>query len=414
MTSLIKHPDLAPDGELRAEWAEAHMPAIGKIVEEYRGKRPLEGRTISACLHVTKETAVLAKALYDLGAEVALAGSNPLTTQDDVAAHLSTVGINVFAWRGETREEYFSLISRTLDFEPDVVIDDGGDIHVYVHEKRRGLLEGVVGGTEETTTGVNRLRALERAEKLEYPVIAVNDTRTKRILDNKYGTGQSTIDGVLRSTSLLISGKTFVVCGYGWVGRGIARRAQGMGANVVVTEVDPMHALEAHMDGFRVMPMSKAAGIGDFFVTATGQTGVIRSEHIWKMKDGAILANSGHFNVEISLSDLDSLSTERRRIRSALEEYRLRNGRKIYLLGEGRLVNLVAAEGHPPEVMMCSFANQILSVIHLIGEGGSMEPMVYAVPREIDEKVADFTLRGWGIEIDDVTEEQRRYAESWA
>ncbi len=414
MNSLIKYPELASRGELRVEWAEAHMPAIGEIVEEYRGDRPLKGRTVSACLHVTKETAVLVKALKSLGAKVALAGSNPLTTQDDVAAHLSTVGINVFAWRGETEDEYFTLLAKVLDFKPDVVIDDGGDAHVYVHERRRDLLEGVIGGTEETTTGVNRLRALEKAGKLKYPVIAVNDTRTKRIFDNKYGTGQSTNDGILRATSLLISGKTFVVCGYGWVGRGIAKRAQGMGANVVVTEVDPIHALEAYMDGFRVMSMSKAAEIGDLFVTATGQTRVIRSEHMEKMKDGAILANSGHFNVEISLEDLESHSMKKRSIRNALEEYTLRNGRKIYLLGEGRLINLVAAEGHPPEVMMCSFANQILSVIHLVETGGSLEPMVHVVPREIDMKVADFTLKGWDIEIDELTEDQRRYAESWA
>ncbi|MFQ5710197.1 MAG: adenosylhomocysteinase [Candidatus Geothermarchaeales archaeon] len=413
MKSMVKHPELAGEGRLLVDWAEAHMPAIREITREYEAKRPLEGLTVSACLHVTKETGVLAKALKALGAEVALAASNPLTTQDGVAAHLSEVGVNVFAWRGETTEEYFSCISRILDFEPSVVIDDGGDAHIYVHEERPKLIEGIVGGTEETTTGVTRLRALSKAGQLGYPVIAVNDAETKRILDNTYGTGQSTIDGIMRATSILIAGKTLVVCGFGRVGRGIALRARGMGANVVVTEVNPLTALEAHVEGFRVMPLGEAAGVGDIFVTATGQVDVIRGEHLEAMKSGAILANSGHFNVEVSLKDLEELSVGKRRVRENVEEYALRDGRKLYLLAEGRLVNLAAAEGHPPEVMMCSFANQLLSVLHLVDEGRGMKPDVYKVPEEIDGRVAEFTLRGWEIEIDSLTEKQIKYAETW-
>lgn len=413
MASKIKNPNLASEGRLRAEWAEFHMPAIKEIVDEYRDLAPFKGVVISACLHVTKETAVLVKALKNLGAEVALAGSNPLTTQDDIASYLVSEGINVFAWRGETAEEYDTCISNILDFNPNIIIDDGGDAHIFVHEKRDDLLEAIIGGTEETTTGVRRLKALSNEGKLKYPVMAVNDAKTKRIFDNEYGTGQSTIDGILRSTSLLLAGKTFVVCGFGFVGRGIAKRARGMGSNVIVTEVDPIYSLEACVEGFKVLPIESAARLGDIFVTATGQTDVIRGEHICLMKDGVILANSGHFNVEISIMDLEGMAVGKRRIRENIEEYELNNGRRLYLLGEGRLVNLVAAEGHPPEVMMCSFANQLLSVKYLVEEGKQQRSGVYNVPLEIDSKVADFMLRGWNIKIDKLSEKQKRYAKSW-
>lgn len=411
--SKIKHPELAEEGKSLVNWAEGHMPAIKVVVKEYERKQPLKGVTISACLHVTKETGILVKALHQLGAEVALAASNPLTTQDNVAAHLVESGINVFAWRGETAQEYAESLSRILDFRPQIVIDDGGDAHVQIHEGRPSVLEGVVGGTEETTTGVNRLKALSRSGRLRYPVIAVNNAKTKIVFDNKYGTGQSTVDGIMRATSILFAGKTFVVCGYGWVGRGIAKRARGMGANVIVTEVDPLSALEAHVEGFRVMPLKEASRLGDLFVTATGQTDVIRKEHLEVMRDGAILANSGHFNVEIAIAELEELSRGKKRIRDHVEEYSLKDGRKLHLLTEGRLVNLAAAEGHPSEVMMCSFANQLLSILYIVDERGRLEPRVYDVPTEIDRKVAEFTLTGWGISIDSLTEKQKRYAESW-
>ncbi|RLG61248.1 adenosylhomocysteinase, partial [Candidatus Geothermarchaeota archaeon] len=359
---------------------------------------------------VTKETAVFIKSLKNLGADVSLCASNPLSTQDDVAAYLASIGVNVFAWRGETDEEYLSMIEKVIESKPDIAIDDGGDLHVMLHEREE--LQ-VIGGTEETTTGVIRLKALERARKLLYPIIAVNNAKTKRIFDNKYGTGQSTIDGIMRATSLLLAGKKVVVCGYGWVGRGIAKRAKGMGAHVIVTEVDPIKALEALFDGFDVMPMQKAAKVGDVFITATGQINVIRREHMLKMKNGAILANSGHFNVEISLRDLEEISVKKRRIKNHVDEYTLKNGRKLFLLGEGRLINLVAAEGHPPEVMTCSFSNQLLSVIYILRNHEKMDKKVYDVPENIDEEVAASVLKSWNIELDQLTEEQRKYAESW-
>ncbi|RJS90491.1 adenosylhomocysteinase [Candidatus Bathyarchaeota archaeon] len=408
----VKDISLAEKGDLMIEWASMHMPVLRQIRGRFGEERPLEGLRVGACLHVTKETAVLVETLMAGGAEVFLCGSNPLSTQDEVAAALAERGVGVYAWRGETTEEYYWCIDRVIDGVPVVTLDDGADLVSTLHSKRTEALGEVKGGTEETTTGVIRLRAMARDGALRYPIIAVNDAYTKYLFDNRYGTGQSTIDGILRATSILLAGKNFVVCGYGWCGRGIALRARGMGANVIVTEVDPLRALEAVMDGFRVMPLREAAEVGDLFVTATGDINVIRGEHMERMKDGAILANSGHFNVEISLPDLEALSVSKRLIRPNLEEYRLKDGRRLYLLAEGRLVNLAAAEGHPSEVMDMSFANQALCVEYL-AKHPRMEPKVYRVPEEIDRFVARLKLRGMGVEIDELTEEQREYLSSW-
>ncbi|MEM1586087.1 MAG: adenosylhomocysteinase [Candidatus Bathyarchaeia archaeon] len=408
----VKDISLADRGEMLIEWASRHMPVLNQIAARFRCERPLKGLRIGACLHVTKETAVLIKALVDGGADVALCGSNPLSTQDDVAAALIKAGVRVYAWRGETTEEYYWCINRVIDFRPTITLDDGADLVTTIHLSRREALENVLGGTEETTTGVMRLKAMAEKGALKYPIIAVNNACTKYLFDNRYGTGQSTIDGILRTTSVLLAGKTVVVCGYGWCGRGIAMRSRGMGANVIVVEVNPVRALEAVMDGFQVAPLSRAAEIGDIFITATGNINVIRREHMLKMRDGAILANSGHFNVEISLPDLEGISESKRTIRQNLDEYTLKNGRRIYLLAEGRLVNLAAAEGHPSEVMDMSFSNQALCVEYL-AKGPRMEPRVYDVPREIDEAVARLKLKAMNIEIDEMTEEQKKYIASW-
>jgi adenosylhomocysteinase len=408
----VKDKSLAPQGHLQIEWASAHMPVLNQIKARFSKEKPLEGLTLGACLHVTKETAVLMETLLVGGAKIALCGSNPLSTQDDVAAALAEKGVHVYAWRGQTTEEYYSCIEKVLDYKPQITLDDGADLVGTLHSKRKEGLQYVKGGTEETTTGVVRLRAMEVDGSLKYPIIAVNDAYTKYLFDNRYGTGQSTIDGILRATSVLLAGKNFVVCGYGWCSRGIAMRARGLGANVIVTEVIPTKALEAAMDGLRVMPMSQAAAIGDIFVTATGDINVIRGEHMEKMKDGAIIANSGHFNVEISLKDLEGLSIATRTIRSNLVEYKLKNGRKLYLLAEGRLVNLSAAEGHPSEVMDMSFANQSLSAEH-IAKTAKMPPKVYAVPKDIDETVAELKLKAMGVSIDQLTEEQKKYLATW-
>jgi len=408
----VRDPSLAKQGSLLIEWASAHMPVLRQINDQFRKQKPLVGITIGACLHVTKETAVLVRALMAGGAKVALCGSNPLSTQDEVASALAEEGVNVHAWRGETTEEYYWCVNKAIDHEPLITLDDGADLVSTIHTKRTEALQNVKGGTEETTTGVIRLRAMADAGALKYPIIAVNDAYTKYLFDNRYGTGQSTIDGILRATSVLLAGKNFVVCGYGWCGRGIAFRARGMGANVIVAEVNPLRALEAVMDGFRVMPLSKASEEGNIFVTATGNTSVIRKEHMLKMKDGAILANSGHFNVEISIPDLESISTSKRTMRPNLEEYTLQNGRKLYLLAEGRLVNLAAAEGHPSEVMDMSFANQALCVKYLT-EREKMKPKVYHVPEEIDKFVASLKLKSIGVEIDKLTEEQKKYLTAW-
>jgi len=410
----VRDLSLAGSGELKIAWAERNMPVLMLLRRRYSGLKPLSGVKIGAVLHVTKETAVLALSFREAGADVYLAASNPLSTQDDVAAALAMRGIHVYAWRGESSEEYYWCISRVAESKPDIVIDDGGDLHVLLHEKYRDIAGGIIGGTEETTTGVNRLKALEASKPLLYPVIAVNDSYTKYLFDNRYGTGQSTFDGVMRSTNILITGKVVVVAGYGWVGRGIAMRARGLGARrVIVTEVNPVRALEAVYDGFEVMPMDKAAGIGDIFITATGNIAVIRREHFEKMKDGAILANAGHFNVEIWIPDLEELSVSKRQILPNVTEYSLRDGRKLYLLAEGRLVNLAAAEGHPSEVMDMSFANQFLAVKYLLENRGKLSKTVMKLPWELDELVAKLKLEAMGIEIDELTERQREYLSSW-
>jgi adenosylhomocysteinase len=408
----VKDKSLAPQGHLQIEWASRHMPVLNLIKSRFEKETPLKGLVLGACLHVTKETAVLVQALTAGGAKVALCASNPLSTQDEVAAALANSGVNVFAWRGQNTEEYYKCINNVLDYKPSITLDDGADLVGTLHSKRQAELKNVKGGTEETTTGVIRLRAMEKNGSLKYPIVAVNDAYTKYLFDNRYGTGQSTIDGILRATNTLIAGKTFVICGYGWCSRGIAMRAQGLGANVIVTEVQPTRALEAVMNGLRVMPIGEAAALGDIFVTATGDISVIRKEHMQKMKDGAIMANSGHFNVEVNIKDLQSLSTSKRTMRPNLEEYTLRDGRKLYLLAEGRLVNLAAAEGHPSEVMDMSFANQALCAEY-IAKTPKLVVKVYTVPKEIDEKVAELKLKSMGVGIDDLTAEQKKYLSTW-
>jgi adenosylhomocysteinase len=408
----VKDKNLAAQGRLQIEWASNHMPVLNQIKARFCKEEALKGLTLGACLHVTKETAVLVETLAAGGAKIALCGSNPLSTQNDVAAALVDEGIHVFAWRGQNTEEYYQCIEKVLNFKPSITLDDGADLVGTLHSKRKDQLNGVKGGTEETTTGVVRLRAMEKDGSLKYPIIAVNDAYTKYLFDNRYGTGQSTIDGIIRATNTLLAGKTFVVAGYGWCSRGIAMRAQGLGANVIVTEVQSLRGLEAAMNGFRVMPMAEAAVLGDIFVTATGDLNVIRKEHMQKMKDGAIIANSGHFNVEISLKDLDSLSTSKRTLRPNLEEFTLRDRRRLYLLAEGRLVNLSAAEGHPSEVMDMSFANQALCTEY-IAKNEKMTPKVYSVPYEIDENIAVLKLKAMGVEIDTITAEQQKYLSTW-
>ncbi|MDT7901762.1 adenosylhomocysteinase [Acidianus hospitalis] len=411
MDYKIKDIKLAEQGRKQIEWAEMHMPALMSVRKELKERQSLKGVRISAVLHVTKETAALVRTLKEAGAEVALAGSNPLSTQDDVAAALVEDGIKVFAWKGESEEDYYSNIKEILKYEPNIVMDDGGDLHAYIHEKCQSLK--IIGGTEETTTGVIRLKAMEESKVLKYPVIAVNNAFTKYLFDNRIGTGQSAIDGILRATNILIAGKVAVVVGYGWVGRGIATRLRGMGARVIVVEASPLRALEAVMDGFDVMPMSKAAEVGEIFVTATGNINVISKEHILKMKNGAVLANAGHFNVEIDVKGLKEIAKSVRNIRPYLDEYELPNGNKVYLLADGRLVNLAAAEGHPSEVMDLSFSNQALSVEYIYNNRDKLEIKVYNVPQEIDEKVALLKLKGMGIEIEQLTEEQKEYMKQW-
>jgi adenosylhomocysteinase len=408
----VKDKNLAPQGSLQIEWASKHMPVLNIIKARFQKEKPLEGQTLAACLHVTKETAVLVNVLVAGGAKVALCGSNPLSTQDDVAASLADSGVTVFAWRGQNTEDYYKCIESVLDFHPTMTMDDGADVVGMLHSKRQNQAKDIKGGTEETTTGVVRLRAMECDGSLKYPIVAVNDAYTKYLFDNRYGTGQSTIDGILRATSVLLAGKTFVVGGYGWCSRGIAMRAQGLGANVIVTEVQPTRALEAAMNGLRVMPMSEAALLGDFFVTATGDLNVLRKEHFQKMKDGAIMCNSGHFNVEINIPELEALSKSKRTMRPNMVEYTLGDGRHVYLLAEGRLVNLAAAEGHPSEVMDMSFANQALCSEY-IAKSEKLETKVYSVPKEIDETVAELKLQAMGIKIDELTEEQKKYLSTW-
>jgi adenosylhomocysteinase len=411
----VKDMDLAPAGRLRIEWAEREMPVLRLIRERFQAESPLKGVRLSGCLHITTETANLARTLQAGGAEVVLTASNPLSTQDDVAAALvSYYEIPVFAIKGEDNETYYEHIHAALDHKPHMTMDDGADLVSILHKDRREVLDNVIGGTEETTTGVIRLRAMAQAGALEYPIIAVNDAMTKHLFDNRYGTGQSTMDGVIRATNVLIAGKTVVVAGYGWCSRGIAMRAHGLGGNVIVTEIDPLKALEAVMDGFRVMPMREAAPQGDVFITSTGDINVIDASHFEVMKDGAIVANSGHFNVEINIPALAEMAEgEPRRVRPFVDEYTLPDGRRIHVLADGRLVNLSAAEGHPSAVMDMSFANQALSAEYMLGHAEELEQSVYDVPEEIDLEIARLKLEAMGVEIDVLTPEQERYLASW-
>jgi len=410
----IKDLSLAEKGKLRVEWAVKSMPVLQLIQKQFAKEKPLKGIRLAACLHVTTETAALMQTLQAGGAELRLCASNPLSTQDDVAAFLAKdLEIPVFAIKREDNQTYYKHIYSVLNLKPTITMDDGADLVSILHSERKDLLTGIIGGTEETTTGVIRLRAMAEKGVLQYPIIAVNDANTKHFFDNRYGTGQSTIDGIIRATNRLLAGSVFVVCGYGWCGRGVAMRAQGMGANLVITEVDPLKALEAVMDGFRVMPMSEAAPLGDIFCTLTGNIQVIREEHFLQMKDGAIVANSGHFNVEIDLTDLERLSQGKRLIRDFVEEFSLKNGKKIYLLGEGRLINLAAAEGHPPSVMDMSFANQALSAEFLVQSQGTLQKKVYGVPQAIDQEIARLKLESMGIRIDRITDAQKKYLSSW-
>ncbi|MCK4317782.1 adenosylhomocysteinase [Candidatus Bathyarchaeota archaeon] len=412
MDYKVKDVGLAEQGELLIDWATDHMPVLALIRRRFEEERLFEGVTIGAVLHCTKETAVLVRALEAGGAEIALAGSNPLSTQDPVVAALASTGTKVYAWREQTGEEYGWCIDRVMDWKPQLTMDDGCDLVSSVHRKRPELIPDIKGGSEQTTTGVHRLRAMEKDGALKYPMVAVNDTSTKMMFDNRYGTGQSTIDGILRASSVMIAGKTFVVCGYGWCARGIAMRARGMGANVIVTEVNPLRALEAIMDGYRVMPLIEAAPQGDIFVTSTGNINVIDLHHIERMKSGAMMANAGHFNVEVNIPALEGLSKSKRRMRPDLDEYQLKDGRRLYLLGEGRLVNLAAAEGHPSEVMDMSFADQALTA-EWVWKSPKLEVRVHDVPEEIDRQVARLKLMTMGMGIDELTEEQIKYMSSW-
>jgi adenosylhomocysteinase len=410
----VKDLALAPEGVRRIAWADRQMPVLAAIRERFEREQPLAGYRVSACLHVTTETANLMRTLKAGGADAVLCASNPLSTQDDVAAALvDEFDVSVFAIKGEDNDTYYQHIEAAVDHKPHITMDDGADVIGVLHSARREQLGDVIAGTEETTTGVIRLKALERDGALGFPVIAVNDANTKHMFDNRYGTGQSTIDGIIRATNVLLAGKHFVIAGYGWVGKGVAMRARGLGAHVIVTEVDPLHALEAAMDGFYVLPMDKAAQVGDIFCTATGDKSVIRREHMEQMKDGAILSNTGHFNVEIEIPALKQLATEHREARAFVDEYTLADGRRLYLLGEGRLINLAAAEGHPAIVMDMSFANQALSAEYAVQHAAELERKVYPVPSEIDEEISRLKLETMGIEIDKLTEEQAHYLASW-
>jgi adenosylhomocysteinase len=409
----VKDTSLAESGKLRIEWAERSMPVLRLIRERFTKEKPLSGVTLAACLHVTTETASLVHTLAAGGAKVYTCASNPLSTQDDVAAALVSEGFPVFAIKGEDTETYYKHINACLDAKPMITMDDGADLVGAIHSDRKDLAGGIIGGTEETTTGVIRLRSMAAQGVLLFPVIAVNDSNTKHLFDNRYGTGQSTIDGILRATNRLMSGSVFVVCGYGWCGRGVAMRARGMGARVIVTEVNPVRALEATMDGYSVMPLAQAAPIGDFFCTLTGDMSVIRKEHFALMKDGAIVCNSGHFNVEIDIPALEGMAASRRSMRDFVEEFTMPDGRRIILLGEGRLINLAAAEGHPSSVMDMSFANQALAAEYLTTHGKGLSKAVHKVPAELDDRIALLKLEAMGIGVDTLTPEQRNYLSSW-
>ncbi len=409
----VKDIGLAAKGKLRIEYAAQEMPVLRLIRERFEKEKPLKGVNLAACLHVTTETANLAITLKAGGANVYLCASNPLSTQDDAAAALVDYGISTFAIKGEDNDTYYKHINAVLDSKPQITMDDGADTVGVIHSERRDLIEGIVGGTEETTTGVIRLRAMEKDNVLAYPIVAVNDANTKHMFDNRYGTGQSTIDGIIRATNILLAGKTFVVAGYGYCGKGLAMRARGLGAKVIVTEIDPLMALEAVMDGYQVMPMAEAAKIGDIFCTVTGDIHVIREEHWMVMKDGAIVSNSGHFNVELDIPALEKIAKSRRTIRDFNEEFTLPSGNRIYLLGEGRLINLAAAEGHPASVMDMSFANQALCAEYMLKNHASLEKKVYAVPKDIDAEIARLKLIAMGVSLDTLTDEQVKYLASW-
>ena len=410
--SQIKDPSLAEKGKMSYEWARDHMKILTNTIERLKKSQPLKGIRLGVCLHITKETSVLIIGAKTLGADVSVCGANPLSTQDDIAAFLAESGIHIYAWEGQTPEEYDWCIEQMLSHKPQILTDDGSDCHSKIHSSKSSW--NILGGTEETTTGVIRLKALEKQKKLKYPVIAVNDAYTKHMFDNRYGTGQSTVDGYFRSMNLLFAGKRVVVAGYGWVGRGVASRTHGLGAKVYVTEIDPVRALEAHMDGYEVMPIDEAAKIGDIFITATGQTGVIRKEHILKMKEGAILGNVGHFDVEVDAKFLLNESKSVREVRPNLDECVLKNGKRVYLIGKGRIANLVAAEGHPPEVMAQSFSNQLLSMIHIAKNHKKIGKKVITVPSEIDKQIAIDALAAMSVKIDKPTAAQIKYAQSWA
>lgn len=410
----VKDMSLAEGGRLRMEWAAREMPVLASISERFKKEKPLKGMRVSACLHVTTETANLMTTLQAGGADIVLTASNPLSTQDDVAAALvAQHEIPTFAIKGETNVTYYKHINAALDHKPHLTMDDGADLVSILHKDRRELLSEVFGGTEETTTGVIRLRAMAHDGALTYPIIAVNDAMTKHLFDNRYGTGQSTLDGIIRATNILLAGKVFVVAGYGWCARGLANRARGMGADVVVTEVDSLKALEAVMDGFRVMPMQEAAKIGNIFCTLTGDLNVIDKHHFEVMKDGAIVCNSGHFNVEINIPALDEMAVSKRLVRPFVEEYKMKDGRRIHILGEGRLINLASAEGHPASVMDMSFANQALSLEYMVKNADKLEKTVYSVPQEIDLEIARLKLEAMGVQIDKLTAEQENYLHSW-
>jgi len=410
----IKNPRLADGGRYRIEWGDQEMPVLRLIRERFAKEQPLKGMRISACLHVTAETANLMHTLQLGGADVVLCASNPLSTQDDVAASLVThYEIPVYAIKGEDTQTYYQHIQAALDHKPHLTMDDGADLVSTIHKERTDLLDTIIGGTEETTTGVIRLRAMAADGALKFPVMAVNDAMTKHFFDNRYGTGQSTLDGIIRATNMLLAGKTFVVGGYGWCGRGLASRARGMGANVIVTEIDPLPALEAVMDGYRVMPMTEAAKIGDIFCTVTGDINVLDKHHYMLMKDGAIISNSGHFNVEINIPALEGMAKEKKRVREYVEQFELHDGRRINLLGDGRLINLAAAEGHPPSVMDMSFANQALGAEYMVRHATELEKRVYPIPPAIDREIARLKLAAMGVAIDTLTPEQEKYLNSW-
>lgn len=411
--SMIRDIKLAPSGKLKIDWVAAHMPLLNSIKEQFEKDQPFCGKKVTICLHLEAKTAYLGQVIKAGGAEVAMVASNPLSTQDDVVSALVDSGIYAYAWYGATMDEYKTHLNKGLDFQPDALIDDGGDLVSTLHQERFEQTRKIIGGAEETTTGILRLRAMEKEGKLKFPMVAVNDAYCKYLFDNRYGTGQSVWDAIMRTTNLVVAGKTVVVVGYGWCGKGVAMRAKGLGAKVIVTEVDPIKAVEAVMDGFRVMPMMEAAKYGDFFVTVTGNKDCITAEHFYVMKDGAILANAGHFDVEINKEDLENMAKETRTVRHNIQEYTFADGRRVYLLAEGRLVNLGAGDGHPAEVMDMTFALQALSLRYLVEHQGQLENKVYSVPEELDRYVAELRLQTWGLQIDELTEEQKTYLNSW-